>query len=283
MSSFVVYTYQFAPLQTDSSCLFPDKYTDPDAVWKNKQEILSSVYQNIVFHYRKTVYEHENKYNENSIIVFKIANNKHLTQEASFVAKKLEHHPSCYVIIDNRKDVQNIFIEEDSYSFSDSSVVANILQSSFNAILKSYGLILSINKRFKSEEFWQYVSSVEDGVRMLRFSFLYPNLPRVQEKIDEAIARSSRQVRSKNTLIEYNSGEDETLSLSPEDNDLCNLVDAASMSGSEIKVRAKKMRRIKVIGETTEIIEIENLEASLSADLLSSVAQKLISILNKFK
>lgn len=283
MSSFVVYTYQFAPVNTDLLSLFQDEYSDADKVWKNKQEVFSTVYQKVVFRYRNIVYAHETKYNENSIIVFKLANNKHLTQEASFVAKKLEHHPSCYVIIDNRKDVQNLFIEEDSYSFSESSVVANILRNSFNALLKPYGLVLTINKRYKSEDFWKYVTSMEDGVKMLRFSFLYPNLPRVQEKIDEALARSSRQVRSKNTLIEYNSGEDESLILSQDDIDLCNLVEAASISGSEIKVRVNKMRRIKTIGETAETIEIDNLEASLSADLLSSAAQKLVSLLNKFK
>ena len=283
MSYFTVYTYQFAPVNTDLLSLFQDEYSDADKVWNNKQEVFSTVYQKVVFRYRNTVYEHDTKYNENSIIVFKLANNKHLTQEASFVAKKLEHHPSCYVIIDNRKDIQNLFIEEDSYSFSESSVVANILENSFNALLKPHGLVLTIKKRYKSEEFWKYVSSMEDGVKMLRFSFMYPNLPRVQEKIDEALARSSRQVRSKNTLIEYNSGEDESLNLSQEDNDLCNLVEAASISGSEIKVRVNKMRRIKTIGETTETIEIDNLEASLSADLLSSAAQKLISLLNRFK
>ncbi len=283
MPSFVVYTYQFAPLFDDSPNLFPDIYPSVESVWKNKQKIFSEVYAKIAFSNRNVKYEHETIYNENGIIVFRIANNRHVTQESSFVTKRLEHHPSCYVIVDNRIDVQSILIEDDSYSFSDPNVVSKILQNSFNRYLKGYGLSIEIKKRYKSDEFWKYVSSVKEPIRMLRFSFLYPNLPRVQETIDKALVRSSKLVQSKNTTIEYNSGTNESLNLSKENLELIRLVQAASISGSDIKLRVGSFRRIKTIGESTEIVEINNLEAELTPDLLSSASQKLIAILNKFK
>lgn len=283
MAAFILYTYQFSPLFDESPSLFSDDRQDTTTIWENKQKVFSEVFESVVFRHRNSTYEHETIYNENGIIVIKIANNKSITQENSFVTKKLDHHPSCAIIFDNRKDVQNIYIEDNTYSFSDTSVVANILQSSFNHYLKSFGLSIVVNKRFKTQEFWQYVSSVNEGITMLRFCYLYPNLPKVQEKIDEALARTSSSFHSKKTTVEYNAGENESLDISEDNPDLNNLVEAASISGNDIKLRVGKFRRIKTIGETSEVVEIDNLEASLSSDLLSTAAQKLLSILNRFK
>lgn len=283
MAAFIVHTYQFSPIFSDTPSLFSEDRKDATSIWENKQKVFSEVFDNVVFKYRNSTYDHETIYNENDIIVIKIANNKSITQENSFITKKLDHHPSCVIIFDNRKDVQNVYIEDNTYSFSDTSVVANILQSSFNLYLKNFGLSVVVNKRFKTQEFWQYVSSVNEGITMLRFCYLYPNLPRVQEKIDEALARTSGSLRSKKTTVEYNAGENESLNVSDTNTDLNNLVEAASISGNDIKLRVGKYRRIKTIGETSEVVEIDDLEASLSSDLLSTAAQKLLSILNRFK
>ena len=283
MALFVVYTYQFAPIFGESGSLFPDLYPDMDTVWTDKQNIFSSIIKNIVFRKGNKEYSHEILFQENEIIVFRLANNKHIVQEDSFVTKKLDHHPSCLVIIDNRKDVQNIFIEQKLYSFVDTKTVSKILCTTFNAYLKSFNLLLDIKKRFVPQEFWTVVEKAETGVDMLRFSFLYPNLPRVQEKIDRVLSSASGRVHSKKTTIEFNSGENEVLDVQKDNEDLNNLVTASSVSGSIIKLRFKGYRRHTEIGTTSETVEIDNVEASLKPDLLSTASQKFISILNRFK
>ncbi len=283
MASFVVYTYQFAPIFGDSLSLFPDLYPDSNVVWGNKQKIFGEIFDNIVFRKRNTIYNHEILYRDNGIIVFRIANNKHIVQEALFVEKKLDHHPSCIVIVDNRTDIQNIFIEQKNHSFDDTEVVAGILRSTFNTYLKSYNLSITISKRFIPQEFWTVIEKAEKGIDMLRFSFLYPNLPRVQEKIDQVISSTSGKVHSKKTIIEFNSGDDESLDIQKDNEDIQNLVKASSESGSIIQLKEKGYKRHTRIGTSSEIIEIENLEASLTPNLLSAAAQKFVSILNKFK
>ena len=282
MAVFVVYTYQFAPIFGDTRSLFPDMYPDAETVWEKKQEVFASIFEKIVFR-KRNIYGHDIIFNENDILVLRLANNRHIVQESSFVTKKLEHHPSCYVIIDNRKNVQNIYIEQKQYSFEDTEIVARILSTTFNNYLKTYNLCVEIKKRFIPQEFWQAIEREEKGVDMLRFSFLYPNLPRVQEKIDEILSKASSQVHSKNTVVEFNSGDNEALNIHKDNQDLQNLVKAASESGSIIKLKFKGYRRHTTIGTSSEIVEIDNLEASLSSDLISNAAQKLITILNKFK
>lgn len=49
MASFVVYTYQFAPIFGESASLFPELYHDADTVWTNKQKIFESLFEGIVF------------------------------------------------------------------------------------------------------------------------------------------------------------------------------------------------------------------------------------------
>lgn len=283
MASFVVYTYQFAPIFGESASLFPDMYPNTETVWANKQKIFSSLFEKITFRKGNKIYNHEIIYQENEIIVFRLANNKHIVQEASFVTKKLDHYPSCLVIIDNRKDVQNIFIEQKTYSFEDTDTVSQIMRTTFNAYLKSYNLSLDIKKRFVPQEFWTVMEKAEKGVDMLRFSFLYPNLPRVQEKIDQVLSSASGRVHSKKTTVEFNSGENEVLNVQKDNDDLVNLVNASSESGSIIKVRFNGYKRITIIGSTSEIVEIDNVEGSLKSDLLTKAAQKIVELLNRFK
>lgn len=282
MASFVVYTYQFAPIFGESASLFPELYPDADTVWANKQMIFAGLFENIVFRKGNKEYSHEILFRENDIFVFRLANNKHIVQEDSFVTKKLDHHPSCLVIIDNRKDVQNVFIEQKPYSFDDTETVSKILINTFNAYLKIYNLLIDIKKRFVPQEFWTVVENAKEGVDMLRFSFLYPNLPRVQEKIDKIISSASGRVHSKKTTIEFNSGDNEVLDIQKDNEDLMNLVKASSESGSIIKVRLKGYKRHTTIGTFSEIVEIDNVEASSKSDLFSTSAQKIIALLNRF-
>lgn len=284
MATFTVYSYQFRPLFDDQPLLFPGTNLSPETIWERKQEIFKGIFgENLHFRARNVTFSHDVIYNENDLIVLKIANNKKITQESQFVARKLDHNPSCVIIIDNRKDVQNLYIEDDPYSFSDPSVVANILEKTFNVCLGTYELGISLNKRFKSHEFWDVVAEADEGIEMVRFSFLYPNLPRVQEKIDEMLSQTSRNVHSKKTNIEFNSGDGETLQIDKGNEDLNNLVMASSELGSLIKVKKKGSRRQTEVGSTSEMVEIEDLDSALTSDLLSSAAQKLVSILNKFK
>lgn len=285
MSTFVVYSYQFSPaFNSLTPSLFAEDIIDSNEVWLNKQGHFGNIFKRqLTYTYRGAKFDSELLYNENEIIVFRLANNKHIVQEAGFVPKKLEHKPSCLVLIDNRHDVQNIYIERNEYSFSEPDVVCNILTKTYNTCLQKLGLVITIQKRFKVSEFWSIVDSAENGINMVRFSVQYPNLPAVQAKINDMLSETSKEVHSKETKIEFNAGEGEKLNLSKDSERIQDLVKASAETGNDITIRINGLRKYKKVGDTTETVEIDNLEASLSSDLLSSSSQKLISLLNQFK
>lgn len=285
MSEFVVYSYQFSPLFTnDTPSLFVEDTTNQQEVWNKKQDYFNKIFNSVLtYSYRGSKYDSELLYNENGLIVFRLANNKHIVQESGFVPKKLEHKPSCLILIDNRTDVQNIYIEKKEYSFSDTAVVAKILSKTYNICLQQWGLAFEIKKRFKVSEFWSIVETAKNGVNMVRFSIQYPNLPNVRAKIDDMLSETSKELHSKETKIEFNAGDGEVLNLSKDSDIIKNLVQASAETGNDITLRINGFRSYKRVGETTEMVEIGNLEASLSSDLLTSSSQKLMSILNKFK
>ncbi len=285
MSTFVVYSYQFSPSFNESlPSLFNDDAMDSKEVWANKQAVFGALFSSpLTYRYRSATFDSELLYNENNLIAFKLANNKHIVQESGFVSKKLDHKPSCLILIDNRHDVQNIFIEKNEYSFSDPSVVCNILNKTYNAYLQRSGLIITIQKRFKASEFWAIVESAEKGVNMVRFSIRYPNLPAIQAKIDAMLSETSRKLRSKETKIEFNADDGGALLLSKDDEQIKDLAQASAETGNDITLKINGYRNFKKVGDTSETVEIDNLEACLSPDLLNSNSQKLLTIINQFK
>jgi hypothetical protein len=226
---------------------------------------------------------HKMYMDQRGIIVLKIANSKQLELEEDFKIEKHHYSPSCFVIIDYRKDCQRIAIEEDISSFSNTDVVRNIIEYTLKHYLKQYGLSIEIKKEYDQNEFWTLVSEQEKGVSMVRFTFSYPNLPRVHNSISELINNESATVNSKRTTFEYRTDETEQLELNESNEQLSGLVDASANSGHEIIIKARGIKKFIKTGKTTKSIEIDDFEAICNAkdgDMFLSQVDKIIEKLN---
>lgn len=185
MASYIIYTYQFAPIINDGANLFQST-PDVGQRMESKQTYLEEILLDTNFKFnskREGIFEHQLRYNSNGVTILKLANNKQLSLEENFKKKRHNYSPSCFVIIDNRQDVQHIAIEDDSTT----DVVRNIMEYSLRKALKIYGLTISIKKEYQKTEFWQLLEQYPKGVSMVRFHFSYPNLPRVSESINTVI------------------------------------------------------------------------------------------------
>lgn len=283
MALYIVYSYQFSPKFDGQRKLFSE-YDSQEEVWENKQEIFGKLFNSdLVFNYRSHRHGHEVLFKENSIILLKLANNKQIVQESSFKTRKLEHNPSCNILIDNRKNVQIIYIEKSGYAFSDTNVIAHILENTFNKYLSGYGLTISINHLYKTQEFWDIIDNAKTGVKMIRFSLQYPNLPAIRQKMGEMLAEASRSIKSKETKVEFNAGDGESLEITKDNEKVVEMVDASAASGKKITLRLNGYRAYREVGSTVEEVEIDNIEANLNSDLLESASQKILNIINKFK
>lgn len=284
MSKYIVYTYQFAPLQNFPSSLFEEENIQtPEQAMARKQEIFSKLLSEVElsFSFNNKTYSHKILLNSMGITVFRIANNRNTTLEKEFQKKKIEYTPSCVVIIDNRTNIQYIAIEEDVAAFHETEQVARILQSTFNKQLKQYGLKLSIQKIYQKTEFWHIVATHKDKIELVRFHFSYPNLPRVNKTVREIIASASKSTNSKQSSFELKSATGESLLLDKSNQELTDLANYAADSGDEIEIKAKGFRSFIKTGSTSVSVEINDLETTISKDIFQDGVEKLAEIFNK--
>ena len=252
---------------------------DVDANFVRKNEILDDILSdNFSFVLRRQTYPHKVVFSENSIVVFQLAHSGSIMQENDFSRKKLPNSPSCFIIIDNRKNRQRIYIEDRTVAFQDPRFTASIIENTLNRQLKQYGLSLSLTGEFEPSEFWGFAKDHIGRIKMVRFSFPYPNLPRVTNQIDKAIVKAGLSVNSKETTLELKAGKNECLDIKKSNKLLKNLVNASSESGSPIICSTGSKRKHVTIGKALRSLDID-MEEVLTSDLIESVSVKLNKIL----
>lgn len=288
MSKYILYTYQFSPLQkkTESNMFESNKEVlTQDELMVQKQDIFGAFFRETftpLFKKQNKQFDHKIILNENNVIVFRLANNKKLYLEESFHKQEYRYSPSCLIIIDNRKDVQRIAIEEDKVAFSDTNAVKQILLFSFKRYLNNKGLDITIQRDYEQVEFWNIIHTYKQKIEMVRFHFSYPNLPCVNKSIKEVIATTNRATNSKQSSFELKAADGEHLEINEENQEIADMAAYSAECGDIITIKAKGIRAYLKTGTTTKGFECDNLEASLSGDLFNSGFEALIEKLNKF-
>lgn len=285
MAYFIIYTYQFSPV-SNPQIAFDREYISLSERMEKKQELLNNFFNKdpeIKFRYKNKHYKHKLLFNESGVMVFKIANQKNRSFEEDFKKKQISESPSCFVIIDNRKDIQRIYIEYRSMSFSEPNIVAKIIQSTFSKYLNGFGLNIEIYKEYQESEFWNIIKMYPQGVTMLRFQLKYPNLPRVWASIQEVIKDTSKDTNSHETILQYKSDDEGCLEIDEDNEQINGLAKASANSGSIITLKARGVKAFIKTGNTEKGIEIDDLEIKLTQDLLENPIDKLITLLNKTK
>ena len=284
MARYIVYTYQFSPIVTKQRNLFENNPQSLADIMSHKQEIFGSIFNDeLRFVGKSTEHSHRILYNQDNIIVFKLANRKYQNLEEDFNIRRHEYSPSCLVIIDNRRNIQHIAIEEDVVAFQDTQTVANILTQTFSNYLRRHRLRIEIQREFQDSEFWNLIRQYPNGISMVRFTFSYPNLPRVSSSIDNMISEASRVTNSQQTIFEFNAAPNNQLTLEKRNRKLSGLAKASADSGNVITLKAKGYRRYIQTGHTSKSLEIDNLEVLLRGDLIETATDKLVKELNKIK
>ena len=284
MARYIVYTYQFSPIVTKQRNLFENNPQSLADIMSHKQEIFGSLFNDeLRFVGNSTEHSHRILYNQDNIIVFKLANRKYQNLEEDFNIRRHEYSPSCLVIIDNRRNIQHIAIEEDVVAFQDTQTVANILTQTFSNYLRRHRLRIEIQREFQDSEFWNLIRQYPNGISMVRFTFSYPNLPRVSSSIDNMISEASRVTNSQQTIFEFNAAPNNQLTLEKRNRKLSGLAKASADSGNVITLKAKGYRRYIQTGHTSKSLEIDNLEVLLRGDLIETATDKLVKELNKIK
>lgn len=286
MSKYILYRYQFSPIQSNVRSLFPmdaANMSDKELMLK-KQTLFSSLFNENVelkFKKRNKIYNHKMLFSQGGFFVFKIANDKIVNLEENFKKCKHEYSPSCNVIIDNRNDVQYIAVEEKKNVFTSTDIVSSILQNTFSKYLQPYRLNITIRRIYDETDFWTIVAGNPNSIEKVRFRFAYPNLPVLNKNVKEAIAEVSKSTGSGNSELTLEAQKGASLNISKDDVHVSSLVQMSADGGEEIKIKINRIAAWQKVGDSSKSIEIENLEALLSAELFDKALDRLAGFFNK--
>lgn len=259
MSIFNIYAYQFKPVtEFVQYSLFSDVIAVRQELMERKNTIFQENIKDTKYLYRGRGYSVNYCLNEENMIIFQIANKRKILVERQFRKETALNEPSIFVIIDNRADVQRIAIQQNQNAFSDTDIVAKILNHSYLNVLSDKDLKITIKREFKETDFWAFVDEHKTAIQKVRFTFDYPNLPRVSEKINKLIKSISINTQSASTVFELNA--EDGLLLSPQNEQVSDLNKAASESGNPIICKIRGYKKFVKTGTTTKSIELSDIE-----------------------
>lgn len=296
MAKFQIYQYMFRPVMENQMGLPLEEFqaVNVQESLDKKQELLGSVLNDFACEKdeQKKYYQFDGEFfryrsfiNQGDIYVMRIANNKKTKLEADFNVSELDNHPSCLVIIDNRKDRQIIAIER-NVAFSKASMVADILQNTFRLKLLSNRLTLDIAGKFHTAEFWQVRNASMElkGIEYVDFPFAYPNLPAISDLVGEYFTDLAKRTNSEPTL--HLQGQNhESVNLDPEDIWVLKAIKACAASGKPILMKPKGSQVRKIGVESPVIEEIADVAVKdlSSRDLFDAKFNLIVEFLNKIK
>ena len=250
MAKFIVYTYQFGPIVPDKQMLpfEPETPIDADALMARKGEIFEQIFADF-----KRVRIFEGKESEPKMLPIEGANNKQfilfhlgdpkqidleeISEEGKFVHSSAPSAPHCLIIIDNRKDVQRIYIEKKRAAFNaNTDSIAQILERSFNSQLRKEHLYMKINHEYSSTAFWKFIQSRPHGIKSIIFKIPYPNLGRISDT-RRLLAEVNRSVNSDATLKLEAAKRGILSGVTPDNPYISGLVEASAQSGAIISVK----------------------------------------------
>lgn len=296
MAKFQIFQYLFRPVMENQAGLPAEAFqaVNVQDSLTRKQELFGNVLDDLAceqneqekyYQFNGEKFKYRSFINQGDIYVIRIANNKKAKLESDFNVSELDNHPSCLVIIDNRKDRQIIAIER-NVAFSKASMVADILQNTFRLKLLSNRLTLDIAGKFHTAEFWQVRNSSMNlkGIDYVDFPFGYPNLPAISDLVGEYFTDLAKRTNSEPTL--HLQGQNhESVNLDPTDIWLLNAIKACAASGKPILIKPKGSQVRKIGVESPVIEEIADIAVKelSSHDLFDSKFNLIVEFLNKIK
>lgn len=273
MKDFVIYSYQFAPLN-DEPNLFIDIQKRNKELMENKNKIFDSIIEPLEFKYRNKVYEKEVDIHKENMIVMRLANKKSVKLEKGFHIIEQENEPSCLIIIDNHDDIQRIAIEKNARSFNTTDTIKNILLENFRKVLKEKELAFYMQKEYLPSEFWTICNKYKGKVTKVVFSYKYPNLGRAHEQLKKVLGDSSSATNSTNTQITY--ANKKGLVLDEKDEIVSGCVVDSSEGGEPVSMKIKGISTTVKTGETTKELKIDEVDIeNANVDQLKNLFKNL--------
>lgn len=140
--------------------------------WEDRQDYLAQLLaeDNILFGDGKYKHQFYHLAANPNIILMRLANDKDVLTEKDFQETIIKDEPSCFLIIDNRKDLRSIAIECRKKAFNTTAQVSKIIEHDLTkAIYKDNCYSLTIQPDFYPEDLFSAWTSLQQHVNAIRF------------------------------------------------------------------------------------------------------------------
>lgn len=265
MATFNIYSYQFNPnIDLPTGTLFDESFVqEQDKIMSQKNVVFEKVIlksiQDTEFYHRNCRLSSQLLFQQNEVLVFKIANKRKIVIEKEFVESTETNEPSVLIIIYNNDNVQRIAIEQNRCAFSDTDIVAKVIQKTATRLMKNDRLNVIIRKEYHQTEFWNFVKENPNQIQMIRFEFSYPNLPRLRYFVSDVIKNAGKSISGDRAIVQYEATKG-GLILDDTNETLTHLNRVSSDSGCPITFRLRGKRECFKTGKTTKTKEIDELD-----------------------
>lgn len=254
MGLFAIYKYEFT--KNGSKDLFA-KDTG-ESVFEQAQEYLGRELSGAKLNLYKVrrdgepvIYKNDIRRTANGITVMTVCNVKKFTYVKDYKELKEESNPYCYVIIDNRKDISQIAIEQTSSFDNNTDKVRDILQESLQAKFSEMGLNIEIKAKMRTMRFWELVdercNKHKDTIDKVVFNFNNPDQSgpidtekSMKDKL-RMLSSLAKSIGAAKGSLSFESGDNGNIMLDRTQEDFANMVSLCCNNGYDISVRFRKM------------------------------------------
>lgn len=263
---FDFFRFQILPKSSIQFKMFDEISISYDELKARKNEFFMDVILNPHLTYSDTFankLRHKIIFNDGDVVSMKLGKQKSilLTNE-EFEDEEYTDFPSVFVIINNNHGKQKIAISRDSNAFSNSFVVAHILEDNLSRMLEKYNLEVVISPILDSAEFWDLVARYESRITKLQFNLIRPNMADISGSFKDEIRELTDSTNSLITKVELNAPKNSTLeNINKENDKIRALAEYGIQGGTQtIHMKVKGIRKTIKTEQTIITTKIDSIE-----------------------
>ncbi|MGN0309694.1 MAG: hypothetical protein ACI4C3_03780 [Bacteroides sp.] len=246
-----------------------------EASFERRQQLLDDLLQadyakafQFANHKRKEYWYRQIVEPQDGMYVMRVANKTSVTiTDENLKNNAYWDYRNCLVIIDNHPGIQRIAIEKRSRAFSNTQIVAHILEASFSKLLLQSHLKVTLSAVYSSEAFWNTCNNHPEGFSRVVFCFSQLNLERLTRVLDRYLVQAREDWNSALDFA-FRANEGGIVSIDPQNERQQALVQGASAAGAQVKMYPRGSRTPILCGKGHYV------ERELSDEVIRSLESK---------
>lgn len=243
--SFDTYRYQLLVDNTIQADAF-NGYESIDAIRKDKNNILASIFTKDDFSFKSTTSELSSKlmYSEGDMYYFKVNVKRTIKwKHKDFTTDTIENYPNITLAFNNNPAVQKIAIQNSTSVFKDTKIATHFIQDTLNEMLGEYGITMFTEPLYDKQDFWKIIKLYPQQIKQLTFDLISPNLPEISKNLQLDLRGLNHDTNTIRTKLELNAEKEGYLDIKESSKYINSLVDYSADGGGNIQFRVAGKRK----------------------------------------